>query len=56
MYVTAYRENTVVLKVLREQENPRKRNAVLQLHRREALALDAVSSGCAAVYFLSSWA
>lgn len=46
VYLTEYKSNTVVLKVLREQEDPGTRNAVIQLHKREAFTLDAVSSGC----------
>lgn len=47
VYLTKYRDTVVVLKVLREQADPRTRNAVLELHKREALTLDAVSSaGC----------
>lgn len=42
VYVAAYMNKIVVLKVLQEQEDPRKHKAALNLHKKEALVLDEV--------------
>lgn len=42
VYVAAYMNTIVVLKVLQEQEDPSKRKAALHLHKKEALVLNEV--------------